>query len=142
MVNLTQGVDHNYTIVIHNVTTTLSQMVEYKTVAKMYILFEKCGRFDVQVRAINGAGESEPSDTVRLSLPLLPDIQPVSDSLQHKLWKLSGHGQVMLQIQFEVTMSCKVNFLTVLLRTIHNCIYTASILLFRSNHSVLYLATV
>ena len=100
MANLTEGVDHNFTIVNYNVTTTTPRMVVQETVVLMHYLFDQCGEFDVQVRAVNGAGESEPSDTVRVSLPLLPDTGPVSDSLDHRIWKSSG--QIMVQIQFEV----------------------------------------
>ena len=98
--NLTEGVDHNFTIVIYNVTTTTPRMVVQETVMLTHFFLDQCGEFDVQVSAVNGAGESEPSASVRVSLPLLPDTGPVSDSLDHRIWK-SG-GQIIVQIQFEV----------------------------------------
>ena len=103
MGNVTERMDHNYTIVVYNVTRSnnISSPL-YETVVVPFIFFDKCGKFDVQVKAVNRAGESEPSDNVRVSLPLLPDIQPVSDSLDHRVWKESS-SQLMVQILFEVS---------------------------------------
>ena len=108
--NATERMDHNYTIVVHNVTRSrLSNniissplTVIYESVVVPFIFFDQCGEFDVQVRSVNRAGESAPSDSVRVSLPLLPDIQPVSDSLDHRVWKESS-SQLMVQILFEVS---------------------------------------
>ena len=99
--NVTEGVDHNYTIVIHNVTST-SQEVLVETTSLHY-MFDKCGEFDIHVIAVNGAGQSAPSNTVRVSLPLLPDITPVSQSLKHRVWK--ENGSITLQINFEVSIN-------------------------------------
>ena len=98
--NVTEGVDHNYTIVIHNVTST-SQETIIETTTSLNYMFYKCGEFDIQVIAVNGAGQSVPSNTVRVSLPLLPDITPVSQSLNHRVWKVDG--RIMLLITFEVS---------------------------------------
>ena len=100
MANLTEGVDHNFTIVIYNVTTATPRMVVQETVMSSHFFLDQCGDFDVQVKAVNRAGESDPSDSVRVSLPLLPDTGPVSDSLDHRIWKSSD--QIIVQIQFEV----------------------------------------
>ena len=100
--NLTEGIDHSYIVIIINVTTT-PQLTTYETAVLPWFWFEQCGDFVIQSRAVNAAGESEPSDSVRFSLPLLPGIQPVSDSLDHTVWKSSG--QIMVQILFEVNIS-------------------------------------
>ena len=106
MGNVTERMDHNYTIVIHNVTISSNisspLTVVYETVVVPFIFLDQCGEFDVQVKAVNRAGESDPSVSVRVSLPLLPDIQPVSDSLDHRVWKESS-SQLMVQILFEVS---------------------------------------
>ena len=99
--NLTEGVDHNYTIIIYNKTITGPVLVVNETVVIQYYLFEKCGEFNVRVKAINGAGASQLSEALRFSLPLLPDIQPVSDSLKHKLWKFNS--MLSVKIIFEVS---------------------------------------
>ena len=98
--NVTEGVDHNYTIVIHNVTST-SQEVLVETTTSLHYMFDECGEFDIQVIAVNRAGQSALSNTVRVSLPLLPDITPVSQSLKHRVWKVDG--RIMLLINFEVS---------------------------------------
>ena len=101
--NLTEGIDHSYIVIIINVTSITPQLTTYETVVLPWFWFEQCGDFVIQSRTVNGAGESEPSDSVRVSLPLLPDIRPVSDSLYHTVWKSSG--QIMVQILFEVNNS-------------------------------------
>ena len=104
--NLTEGVDHNYTIMIFNVTSTGPVLVVNETVLTRYYLFEQCGEFDVQVKVLNEAGASQLSEAVRFSRPLLPDIQPVSDSLKHKVWK--SKKMLLVLIIFEVSF-CSVN---------------------------------
>ena len=99
--NLTEGVDHNYTIIIYNVTSSTSVLVVNETVVISHYLFEKCGKFDVQIKVLNEAGASQLSEAVRFSLPRLPDVQPVSDSLKHKVWK--SKKMVLAQIIFEVS---------------------------------------
>ena len=99
--NLTERVNHSFTIIIRNVTTSTFNTVVYETVQQTYYVLDRCGMFEVQVQAVNRAGESEPSNTVKVSLPLLPDISPVSNSLNHRVYKSSG--EIMVQISFEVS---------------------------------------
>ena len=49
------------------------------------------------ITAVNGAGESSPSTFV---LPSLPDIRPVTASLEHQVWKVDG--DVLVRVSFEV----------------------------------------
>ena len=51
------------------------------------------------VTAVNGAGESDPSNNV--TIPSLPDIVPVTTSLRHQVWKYGG--QIMVNVFFEVS---------------------------------------
>ena len=53
------------------------------------------------VTAVNGAGESDPSNNV--TIPSLPDIEPVTASLTHQVWK--SNGQIMVNVSFEVSDS-------------------------------------
>ena len=100
--NMTEGVNHIHTVILHNVTIVSAPFVVVsKTVLVPNVLFEQCGEFDVQVKAINRVGESKFSEAVRFSLPLLPDTQPVSDSLSHRVWK--SNGEIMMHIIFEVS---------------------------------------
>ena len=57
-----------------------------------------CGLFLAYVIAVNGAGESDPSDNV--SIPSLPDIRPVTESLTHQVWKYNG--EIRVNISFKV----------------------------------------
>ena len=50
---LTEGVDHNFTIIIYNVTNTNPVLVLNETVVIPFYLFEQCGDFDVQVRIVS-----------------------------------------------------------------------------------------
>ena len=59
-----------------------------------------CDSFNILVRANNGAGSSELSSNESMVLPSLPDIGPVSSSLQHKLRK--ENGSIMVKFSFEV----------------------------------------
>ena len=89
-------VEQNYTITFDMNTSTA------KT-TELYYLFEQdmsdshieCSAY---VTAVNGAGESDPSNSV--TIPSLPDIGPVTDSLTHQVWK--SDGEIMLNISFEV----------------------------------------
>ena len=51
------------------------------------------------VTAVNGAGESDPSNNV--TIPSLPDIGPVTASLTHQVWK--SDGEIMVNVSFEVS---------------------------------------
>ena len=96
------GVDQNYTIVFDTYTTV--------TTVQLYYTFQqntsdiKCS---VYIIAVNGAGESDPSNNV--SIPSLPDIGPVTASLTHQVWKYDG--EIRVNISFQVSY----NFLTLLL---------------------------
>ena len=108
--NLSERVNHSYVIIIHNVTRSSRSVVLNETVMSPYFIFEQCGEFYVQVKVLNKAGESNLSEAVRFSLPLLPDIQPVSDSLSHRVWKTNS--EIMVQINFEVSLYIVSNFET------------------------------
>ena len=92
-----RGVNQNYTIFFddHTVVTTVPYFVYEQNTSDYNIV---CRAF---VIAVNGAGESDPSDNV--TIPSLPDIGPVTVSLTHKVWK-SG-GKIMANISFEVNFA-------------------------------------
>ena len=90
------GIDQNYSVFLEShraETTQLYYITELSTLAS------KCGAFLAYVTAVNGAGESDPSNNV--TIPSLPDIGPVTDSLRHQVWK-SG-GVIMVNVSFEVS---------------------------------------
>ena len=58
----------------------------------------QCDIFLAYIKAVNGAGESDPSKNV--TIPSLPDIGPVTDSLTHQVWK--HDGEIRVNVSFEV----------------------------------------
>ena len=58
----------------------------------------KCGMFLAFIKAVNEAGESDPSRNV--SIPSLPDIGPVTASLTHHVWK--HDGEIRVNVSFQV----------------------------------------
>ena len=90
-------VDQNY--------TTNFELYEVEETAQNYYLFRQntsdseilCS---VYVTAVNGAGESDPSNNV--TIPSLPDIGPVTASLSHQVWKSAG-GEIMINVSFKVS---------------------------------------
>ena len=88
-------VAQNYTLVFdsHTVETTRLYHIYYQKTTNSLI---DC---IVYVTAVNGAGESDPSNNV--TIPSLPDIGPVTDSLTHQVWK-SG-CEIMINVSFGVS---------------------------------------
>ena len=93
------GVDQNFTIVL--------DMYTFETTQFYYIYQQntsdiKCSAY---VIAVNGAGESDPSNNV--SIPSLPDIGPVTASLTHQVWKYDG--EIRVNVSFKVSSSSRHN---------------------------------
>ena len=86
------GVDQNYMIVLDMYTLETTQL---------YYIYQqntsdiKCSAY---VIAVNGAGESDPSNNV--NIPSLPDIGPVTASLTQQVWK--HYGEITVNVSFEV----------------------------------------
>ena len=99
------GVHQNYIVIFesHSNTTT-----------NPYILYQQtgfsvsCGTFLAYVKAVNGAGESDPSNNV--SIPSLPDIGPVTASLTHQVWK--HDEEIRVNVSFEVRYFIHIFLLT------------------------------
>ena len=86
------GVTHTYIIVFD------ACMAE---TTKPYYIFQKNisdAKCSAYVIAVNGAGESDPSNNV--SIPSLPDIGPVTASLTHQVWK--HDGEIRVNVSFQV----------------------------------------
>ena len=86
------GVNQYYTIVL--------DMYTFETTQLYYIFQQNTSdvKCSVYITAVNGAGESEPSNNV--SIPSLPDIGPVTASLTHQVWK--NKSEIRVNISFEV----------------------------------------
>ena len=90
------GVDQNYTVLLdnsHAIGITEHYYLYYQNTSDSKIT---CSAF---ITAVNGAGESDPSNNV--TIPSLPDIGPVTASLSHQVWKSPG-GEIMVNVSFKV----------------------------------------
>ena len=93
-VSVTTGVNETYLIIFDTFVVEPTQP---------YYTFQQNTsniQCNVYIKAVNGAGESDPSNNV--SIPSLPDIRPVTDSLTHQVWKC--HGEIRLTISFKVSV--------------------------------------
>ena len=90
------GVDQNYTVYFDK------EKVE--TIHSIYSYQQNTSdskiRCSVYITAVNGAGESDPSNNV--TIPSLPDIGPVTASLSHQVWK-SASGEIMVNVSFKAS---------------------------------------
>ena len=93
------GVDQNYTIVFdtYSFETTQFYYVYQQNASDI-----KCSAYII---AVNGAGESDPSNNV--SIPSLPDIGPVTASLTHQVWKYDG--EIRVNVSFQVRCILHIN---------------------------------
>ena len=67
----------------------------------------RCGTFLAFKKAVNGAGESDPSNNV--SIPSLPDIGPVTASLTNQVWKYDG--EIRVNVSFQVSACVTLTYL-------------------------------
>ena len=95
--NMIVGVKQNYTITFD---TYVAETTQLHYIHHLNTSNIRCGTFLAYVKAVNGAGESDPSSNV--SIPSLPDIGPVTASLLHQVWKRDGESRV--NISFEVSI--------------------------------------
>ena len=96
-----EGVAVNFTVTVTH--TNLSS--EVSGIQDQHYIFTiedstSCDVYSFQVTATNSAGTGTPSQIITRSLPSLPDISPVQDSLQHSLVRTASG--VTLSITFNV----------------------------------------
>ena len=91
------GVDQYYII---NLTSNMSIIRTTKPFLTLNQSIHdiQCGT-SLLITAVNGAGESSPSTFI---LPSLPDIGPVTASLEHQVWKVNG--EIFIRVSFEVSL--------------------------------------
>ena len=93
------GIHQNYTIIFESHRAETSDL---HYILKLSGFANKCGIFLAYITAVNGAGESDLSNNV--TIPSLPDVEPVTDSLTYQVWK-SG-GEILVNVSFEVGNYC------------------------------------
>ena len=98
-VTIMTGVNQTYNIVFDALTikTANTHHIFYQEITSADPM-GNCGSFLAYVKAVNGAGESDPSNNV--SIPSLPDIGPVTTSLTHHVWK--HDGEIRVNVSFQV----------------------------------------
>ena len=94
------GMEQNYTITFDTYVSETTQQTYY--IYRLNTTNVRCGTFLAFIKAVNGAGESDPSNNV--SVLSLPDIGPVTASLAHQVWK--HNGEIRVNISFQVRHSC------------------------------------
>ena len=98
------GVDQNYTIYFNSRLVVNSSRLCYTYQQNTSDSKITCSAY---VTAVNGAGESDPSNSV--TIPSLPDIGPVTASLNHQVWK-SADGEIIVNVSFKVTKMFNNNY--------------------------------
>ena len=114
-----EGVAVIFTVTVMNLNDSSTGPMEVSGIQDQHYIFTledstSCDVYSLQVTAVNGAGTGTPSEIITRSLPSLPDISPVQDSLQHSLVRTASG----------VTLSVTFNVRTLLTMTCHNvCVY-------------------
>ena len=101
------GVTLYFNLTIFNLNSSSSEPVLMRTdIQTQHYIFtdgnraRPCDVYSFQVTARNDAGMGNPSEIITGSLPSLPDMSAVEDSLQHSLAK--ADGSVTMRVQFNV----------------------------------------
>ncbi len=98
-----------FTLNTTNLDDTSSESIIISGISQQHYIFTptgggntSCGVYTFQITALNDAGASDPSEIFTRSLPSLPDISQVEDSLQHSL--VNTEDGITLNVTFDVSM--------------------------------------
>ena len=100
-----EGVAVTFSVTVMNLNDSSTGPMEVSGIQDQHYIFTledstSCDVYSLQVTAVNGAGTGTPSEIITRSLPSLPDISPVQDSLQHSLVRTASG--VTLSVTFNV----------------------------------------
>ena len=100
-----EGVAVNLTVTVTNLNDSSTGPMEVSGIQDQHYIFTledstSCDVYSFQVTAVNSAGTGTPSEIITRSLPSLPDISPVQDSLQHSL--VRTESDITLSVTFNV----------------------------------------
>ena len=95
----------NFTVTVTNLNDSSTGPMEVSGMQDQHYIFTledstSCDVYSFQVTAVNGAGTGTPSEIITRSLPSLPDISTVQDSLQYSLVRTASG--VTLSVTFNV----------------------------------------
>ena len=99
-----EGVAVTFTVTVTNLNDSSTGSMEVSGIQVQHYIFTledstSCDVYSFQVTAVNGAGTGTPSQIITRSLPSLPDISPVQNSLHSLVRTASG---VTLSVTFNV----------------------------------------
>ena len=93
--------EFNFTLNVTNLNASNTEPLTERGIRNLYYIFTdnspNCDVYRFQVSALNEAGVTNSNEIITRSLPSLPDISAVEDSLQHSLAKADT-----LIVQFNV----------------------------------------
>ncbi len=101
-----EGVNQQFILTVTN--SSISQPLVIPNITTQHYNFtmegdpSSCDVYTFQITALNDAGASDPSEIITRSLPSLPDISQVEDSLQHSL--VNTEDGITLNVTFDVSI--------------------------------------
>ncbi len=101
------GVDPQFILTVTNLNSSSSQPLVIPNITTQHYNFtmegdpSSCDVYTFQITALDDAGASDPSEIITRSLPSLPDIFQVEDSLQHSL--VNTEDGITLNVTFNVS---------------------------------------
>ncbi len=105
-----------FTLNATNLDDTSSESIIISGISQQHYIFTptgggntSCDVYTFQITALNESGASDPSEIITRSLPSLPDISQVEDSLQHSLVYTEEDG-FTLNVTFNVIISVNYSF--------------------------------
>ena len=106
-----EGVAVNFTMTVTNLNDSSTGPMEVSEIQDQHYIFTlgdntSCDVYSFQVTAVNGAGTGTPSEIITRSLPSLPDISPVQDSLQHSLVRTASGITLSVTCNVRILYTC------------------------------------
>ncbi len=106
----TENVSVWFTLNATNLNDTSSESIIISGISQQHYIFTPtgggntpCDVYTFQITALDDAGAGDPSEIITRSLPSLPDISQVEDSLQHSL--VNTEDGIKLNVTFDVSIT-------------------------------------
>ena len=98
-----KGVPVNFALTAMNLNDSTAQTISSQEQHHIFSVQDStsCDTYSFQVTAMAGSGDSDPSEVITRSIPSLPDISLVVNSVDHSLAK-TANSQFTLNIRIQV----------------------------------------
>ena len=98
-----EGVTVNFTLTAINLNDSTTQIISTQEQHHIFSVRDStsCDTYSFQVTAMADSGDSDPSEVITRSIPSLPDISLVVNSVDHSLAK-TANSQFTLNIRIQV----------------------------------------